>query len=159
MKVKATVLLALTVLFSATTRHPDHNVPNVIEEPHVSSKITAECTLTIPVLAIVTLPGLSESLINTPLVVPGVNSGLQPTWQVYMRLVPVQTKAAQIGHKFFSPVYVGSMVLIMITFALFALIIVQALLTCVWILCSRLVVNFSEPSSPNSSNYTATTKR
>ena len=106
MKVKATILLALTVLFSATTRHPDPNVPNVIEEPHVSSKITAECTLTIPVLAIVTLPGLSESPINTPLVVPGVDYGLQPTWQVYMRVVPVQTKAAQIGHEYFSPILI-----------------------------------------------------
>ena len=110
MKITAAISLVLAVLFSTVNRPPDPELLNLLEDPHVSSELGAVSTLTLPILSMVTLPGLSENDINIPLIVPGVDTGLHPSWQVYLSIVPIQNSIAN-RHELFSPIYVGSSVL------------------------------------------------
>ena len=89
---------------------------------------------------------LSETDINMPSIVPGsVDTDMHPSWQVHLSIVPIQNTIAT-GHELFSPVYVGSTVLVLI---LLAVLVVFVLLTYMWFACTSLVLRFSEPiSSP-----------
>ena len=158
MKVTAAVFLVLAVIFSTINRPPSLGTLDLSHDQHVPSELRALPVLTVPILTMVTLPGLSETDINMPSVVPGsMDTGMRPSWQVYLSVVPIQNTIAT-GHELFSPVYVGSTVLVLITVTLLALLVVFALLTCVWFVCSSLVLRFSEPiSSPT--HFTTARKR
>ena len=160
MKVTAAIFLVLAGLFSTISCPPVLTTLNLSEDPvyhPVSSEFRPVATLTIPILTMVTLPGLLENEINLPVLVPGSASGMCPSWQVYLSVVPIpNTNAA--GYKLLSPLYVGSTLLVFITVILLAMLVMFAFLNCMWFVCSCLVSHFSEPIS-SSNHFTTAPKR
>ena len=155
MKVTAVFFLVLAVLFNTINRPPVLGTLDLTEktvDQHVSS-VERIPVLTVPILTLVTLPGLSDNDINLPLVVTGGDSGVCPSWQIYLRVVPIQQNRIATRLELFSLVYVGSTVLVLITVTLLTIVVIFSLLTCVWFVCNSLISCFSEPIS-NPTHFT-----
>ena len=118
MKVTAVFFLVLAVLFSTLNRPLVLGTLDLTEktvDQHVSS-VERIPVLTVPILTLVTLPGLSDNYINLPgLVVTGGDSRVCPSWQIYLRVVPIQQNRIATGLELLLLVYVGSTVLVLIT--------------------------------------------
>ena len=146
MKVTATLFLMLAVLFST------NNCPLIPEtltqlqitpHQHANNELRAVPGLRVPLLSMVTLPGLSETSINIPSIVPESKTNLSQCWQVYLSNIPIPSTVVT-RQELFPPIYVVSTVT---TVTSFALLVVFALLICVWCMCSSLVSCFIGPTS------------
>ena len=159
MKVTVALFLVLTVLLSTTSRSI---VPGVLDFALDSHKYVCSPTersalpdLDFPVLSVVTLPGLSLS--TSKIYLPSLVSEdwkAHSNWQVASSFVSVDTVPTR--REFFSPVYMGSTLLVAITFTSLALFVAFTILTCVWFVCSSLISSFVGASYD--SGYTSNTQ-
>ena len=141
MKVIVVFLLVLAVLFSTINRPPVLETLDLTEktvDQHVSN-VEHIPVLTVPILTLVTLSGLSGNDINLPLVVTGGDSAVCPSWQIYLRVVLIQQNRIATGLELFLLVYVGSTVFVLITVTLLTIVVIFSLLTCVWFVCNSLI--------------------
>ena len=148
MLVTATLFLVLAVLFSTNNRPL---IPETLTHPqttphqYANNELRTVPGLRVPLLSMVTLPGLSETSINIPSIVPERETNLSQCWQVYLSNIPIPSAVVD-RQELFPLIYVVSTLLVT-TVTSFALLVVFALLICVWCICSSLVLCFVRPTS------------
>ena len=92
MKVTAILVLVLSVPINPPLIPETLHFTGGPQTPYHQHFCSQPRALSVPLLSMVTLPGLSETSVNIPAV--GDTGVLYPSWQVYLSAVPIQSMVA-----------------------------------------------------------------